>query len=338
MIFSGLHRQGRQDRSPAPFTHRQSRQGLVRGRPTRRPAERAARETSPPQLLMTHLFLLAVLVLSACAHGPLSQRSDHGQQQPVADRCPSSQTAAAGTESTAQAPTQQVSAPRRLWVPMFAYDDPRKRDSQQTQAPFGPSAIPRASRHPIPNMSYEETDALVAEIKRKLPDGDIKLACEKIYYVYYSNNDSFYVGSPANTDAELRKVRIYQARLHAILGPCLPFLMDWYQSFAMIQYKLKNNPQDPVLRQAYALFLEASNDAKLLHVADVLLEELAATRRMSRAEGYAALARIRMRLDHSLEYAQEMVKRCQAMTKRRQVCPTAAELKKLPPVELIDNL
>lgn len=221
---------------------------------------------------------------------------------------------------------------------MFAYDDPRKRDSQQTQAAFGPSAIPRTSRHPIPNMSYEETDTLVAEIKRKLPDGDIKPACEKIYYVYYSNNDSFYVGSPVNTDAELRKARIYQDRLHAILGPCLPFLMDWYQSFAMIQYKLKNNPQDPVLRQAYALFLEASNDAKLLHVAEVLLEELAATRRMSRAEGYAALARIRMRLDHSLEYAQEMVKRCHAMTKRRQVCPTAAELKKLPPVELIDNL
>jgi hypothetical protein len=114
--------------------------------------------------------------------------------------------------------------------------------------------------------------------------------------------------------------------------------MDWYQSFAMIQYKLKNNPQDPVLRQAYALFLEASNDAKLLHVADVLLEELAANRRMSRAEGYAALARIRMRIGHSLEYAEEMVKRCQAMTKRRQVCPTAAELEKLPPVELIDNL
>lgn len=335
MISSDLRGQGRQDKASPSFTDRKSRHVLGRGRPARRPAGGG---TSPLPRLTLPWFLLAVLVLSACAHGPLSQRSDHGQQQPVADRCPSSQTAAAGTESTAQAPTQQVNAPRRLWVPMFAGDDPRERGSQQTQATFGPSAISRASRHLIPNMSYEETDALVAEIKRKLPDGDIKPACEKIYYVYYSNNDSFYVGSPVNTDADLRKVRIYQDRLHAILGPCLPFLMDWYQSFAMIQQKVKRNPRDPVLRQSYALFLEASGDAKLLHVAEVLLEELAANRRMSRAEGYAALARIRMRIGHSLEHAQEMVKRCLAMTKRRHVCPTDAELEKLPPVEPIDNL
>lgn len=335
MISSALHRLGWLDTSARLFMDRRSIHGLICGGNKRRPAVMAGLRTATLRPPIAYFILIYVFVLSACANSRTAQSADRDLHQPTVDKCPPAKIANQSADSASPAEALIHRPPRKYWLPMSAYDDPRERTAEQT--PGRSQGRPRIPPR-IPNMSYQETDATLAEIARNLRDGNIKPACEHIYYFYYSNNDSFYIGDTPHTDAQLRKMRIYQDRLHAILGPCLPFLIDWFQSFAMIQLMIKKNPRDPVLRQSYALILEASDDDKLLHVAEVLLEELAASRAMTRAEGYAALARIRMRLDHSLEYAQEMVKRCQAMTKRRQVCPSQAELETLQRVERIDNL
>lgn len=170
---------------------------------------------TPSRPLMAYFFLLAALAVFGCGSGGVARRGDREPHQPAVDNCPPQQPAGPPANSAPQAVAQPRRATRRLWVPMSVYDDPRERSSQQAPEVSGPSATRRALPPRIPNMSYEETDALMAEIHRNLRDGDIRPACERIYYVYYSNNDSSYIGPPVHM--------LNYAKCESIRADCMLF-------------------------------------------------------------------------------------------------------------------
>lgn len=195
-----------------------------------------------------------------------------------------------------------------------------------------PAHTPQLRKHsrgrlhpPFPWKSLPEADRNVVAAVQNLADGDLTPVCEKIFSIYYFSNDTFDVGYFPSTPRETREVDRFQEHCQRILYPCLGLISSEQSVLSILHERLKYEPGDAALNLSLGLILSRSQAEEERRHALEILDRLAQANQVSRAEGYAALARLRHEAG-SAKGALAALEKCRQRTRRPQVCPRPTEL------------
>lgn len=171
----------------------------------------------------------------------------------------------------------------------------------------------------IPNISPAEARQLLARGRQRLHDGDLSAICDDINENFLSNQDRFAVGGMYAPYPEWLHDGLYEL-LYVCEGLSERGVFDIEE--LRMRASHERGALAAVAKLGLALRLCRSAQPEDRREARKLLEVLARAKKMLRAEGYAALARLRTEAGDVLG-AEAALRLCRAATRRQGLCPTA---------------
>lgn len=251
--------------------------------------------------------ITAVLIL-ACSKPQKS--APPSQPQADANRRPSSAEAPSAAPSGPSAPSYDMES--------------------QHSADDGDSDLPRQRRrvslHPAKRFeTVAEGERIVDQAKRNLADGELVSPCGKLLEIYDFSRDGFDIGYFPQTQREGSEADRFQDHCQRLLEVCLGYYFDEGNALFIARERLKSPPASDALKLSLGLILSRSDKTEERREAHEVLERLAQQGKVPRAEGYAALARLRHQAGDE-KGTQAALAACRARTRRQGVCPSPAEL------------
>lgn len=184
----------------------------------------------------------------------------------------------------------------------------------------------RFLRKAHPSISFEEARSVLTTGNKNLRDGDLTRPCARMLYCYTFSNDNFGIGfGHPETKRELRVYDYYYDGFQRLFPTCLGYTSGGNGAEYMLRSRLQDGAKQPAYRESLGLVLSRSDEADKRKEARTFLEALALRREILRAEGYAALARLRYEAGEE-KGALMALATCRTKTRRSGVCPETTEL------------